>query len=106
MTRPLDAASINAIRNIKVPTNMNSSRALRDYLVSQAEAAAGGGVPQADAGQLLTLMTGSLLEIVNALGTQEEMLTTLRDNMQKVQKAAQDAPTGRHSRVSAPDERP
>lgn len=74
MTDPNAAA---ALRNMKVPENMASSQALKDFLISQSETDPTTTTldDQLKAHQqLLALLVGSHLEVVNVLGALEETL--------------------------------
>lgn len=77
MTNP---EAVAGLRDIKVPAGMNATQALKEFLVSQA------GIDQSSVPlqqqlnanqQLLVLLIGSHLEVVNTLGALEEGLMKL-----------------------------
>jgi hypothetical protein len=81
-----EPTSLETLRNLKVPSQMANSKALRDFLVEQAENV---DAPKTSTEgleafkKILALLTSSHLEVVNALGSMEENLKGLKDTIGK-----------------------
>lgn len=64
---------VAALRDVKVPRNMSNSRLFMDYVIAQASAPPSNDGFQQLA-ELIPMMTGTLVEVINALGVIEEAM--------------------------------
>lgn len=81
-----DANSIAVLHNLKVPEKMSAGRALRDFLISQSETdhSSAGLEQRLEVNrQLMALLLGSHLEVVQFIGALEECVKNLAQHTDK-----------------------